>query len=106
MYSGGKFKIDIVLTNEYPYKPPKMKFDTSSLQREALLRAEKLQKESNPSPGHRGGLAATGHALQFAPPTVMQVLDKIRWQNGWRGWHIVVDQDHAQGMHCNILAIC
>ena len=28
MYSGGKFKIDIVLTNEYPYKPPKMKFDT------------------------------------------------------------------------------
>jgi ubiquitin-conjugating enzyme (huntingtin interacting protein 2) len=27
-YEGGYFQIDIVLTNEYPYKPPKMKFDT------------------------------------------------------------------------------
>ncbi|CAK89714.1 unnamed protein product (macronuclear) [Paramecium tetraurelia] len=27
-YEGGYFQIDIVLTNDYPYKPPKMKFDT------------------------------------------------------------------------------
>ncbi|CAK87339.1 unnamed protein product (macronuclear) [Paramecium tetraurelia] len=27
-YEGGYFQIDIVLTADYPYKPPKMKFDT------------------------------------------------------------------------------
>ncbi len=27
-YSGGKFFIDIQLTSEYPFKPPKMKFET------------------------------------------------------------------------------
>ncbi|CAD8093586.1 unnamed protein product [Paramecium sonneborni] len=27
-YQGGYFQIDIVLTADYPYKPPKMKFDT------------------------------------------------------------------------------
>ena len=27
-YKGGIFQIDIVIPPEYPYKPPKMKFDT------------------------------------------------------------------------------
>lgn len=27
-YEGGTFIIDIEIGNEYPYKPPKMKFDT------------------------------------------------------------------------------
>lgn len=27
-YEGGYFQIDIVMPPEYPYKPPKMKFDT------------------------------------------------------------------------------
>ncbi|CAD8152332.1 unnamed protein product [Paramecium octaurelia] len=27
-YEGGYFQIDIVIPNEYPHKPPKMKFDT------------------------------------------------------------------------------
>jgi len=27
-YEGGTFLIDIVIPNEYPFKPPKMKFDT------------------------------------------------------------------------------
>ena len=27
-YEGGLFQVDIVLPPEYPYKPPKMKFDT------------------------------------------------------------------------------
>ena len=27
-YMGGSFQIDIQLPAEYPYKPPKMKFDT------------------------------------------------------------------------------
>jgi ubiquitin-conjugating enzyme (huntingtin interacting protein 2) len=28
VYEGGTFFIDIVITEEYPFKPPKMKFDT------------------------------------------------------------------------------
>ncbi len=28
VYDGGKFQIDIVIPDEYPYQPPKMKFDT------------------------------------------------------------------------------
>jgi ubiquitin-conjugating enzyme (huntingtin interacting protein 2) len=28
VYQGGKFQIDIVIPDEYPYQPPKMKFDT------------------------------------------------------------------------------
>ena len=27
-YEGGIFDIDIIIPNEYPFKPPKMKFDT------------------------------------------------------------------------------
>ncbi|ANB15865.1 E2 ubiquitin-conjugating protein UBC1 [Sugiyamaella lignohabitans] len=27
-YEGGEFVIDIITPNEYPFKPPKMKFDT------------------------------------------------------------------------------
>ena len=27
-YEGGKFIIDIIIPQEYPFKPPKMKFDT------------------------------------------------------------------------------
>jgi ubiquitin-conjugating enzyme (huntingtin interacting protein 2) len=28
VYTGGIFKVDIVIPQEYPFKPPKMKFDT------------------------------------------------------------------------------
>ncbi len=28
VYDGGYFQIDIVIPPDYPYKPPKMKFDT------------------------------------------------------------------------------
>ena len=28
VYEGGKFQIDIKIPNDYPYKPPKMQFDT------------------------------------------------------------------------------
>ena len=27
-YEGGKFLVDIIIPPDYPFKPPKMKFDT------------------------------------------------------------------------------
>lgn len=32
-YAGGQFILDIVIPDEYPFKPPKMKFDTVSSER-------------------------------------------------------------------------
>jgi len=78
MYSGGRFQIDIQIPSDYPYKPPKMKFDTKiwhpniSSQTGAIC-LDILKNEWSPALGIRTALLSL-QALMCAPEPSKHVM--------------------------------